>query len=145
MKQTQLNTKIVLLYLQLIVASAAVFGSLYFSEVMKFAPCDLCWYQRLFLYPIVLICLTGFFINSKETSYYIAPFIWFGLAIATYHNLIYYKVIKVIIPCNESSPCTLEHINYFGFITIPFLSIMAFIALLIFNTASLRIERKGNS
>ncbi len=128
--------------IQLVVSLGAIFGSLFFSEVMKFPPCDLCWYQRILMYPVGLIALTGLFLQSKETNRFIAPFVWLGLAVAVYHNLVYYKFIQVIVPCSESAPCTAQQLNYLGFITIPLLSLAGFAFLLLINSLSL-ISEKG--
>lgn len=131
-----------LLISQFIISLASIFGSLFFSEIMQFPPCNLCWYQRIFMYPISLIVLTGFYLNSKEINKFIAPLIWTGLIVSIYHNLIYYKLIKIIVPCSESSPCTTQQLNYLGFITIPLLSFVAFLSLTIINLLALNIEKK---
>lgn len=132
----------VLLYIQLIISTAAIFGSLFFSEVMKFPPCNLCWYQRILLYPVALLVLTGIYLNSKDTNRFIAPFVWIGLGVAVYHNLVYYKIIKVIVPCTDFAPCTAQQLNYLGFITIPLLSVSAFLILLVVNFFALILETK---
>ena len=94
------------------------------------------------MYPVGLIALTGLFLQSKETNRFIAPFVWLGLAVAVYHNLVYYKFIQVIVPCSESAPCTAQQLNYLGFITIPLLSLAGFAFLLLINSLSL-ISEKG--
>lgn len=132
------------LMLQLGLAMGSILGSLFFSEIMKFPPCQLCWYQRICIYPMAFVILTGLFMKSKETSYYLLPLSLAGLVIATYHNLIYYKVIEVIVPCNESAPCTQQQLNWLGFVTIPLLSLVAFILLTGLNINSiLRMKRNG--
>jgi disulfide bond formation protein DsbB len=128
-KQTDKN--MYLLLAQLTISLASVFGSLFFSEVMKFPPCNLCWYQRIFIYPVALIILLGLFIESREIHKFVAPFAVIGLVISIYHNLIYYKWIEVIVPCTETAPCTAEQLNFLGFITIPLLSLMAFVTLVL--------------
>lgn len=133
---------ILLIYAQLTISAAAIFGSLFFSEVMKFPPCDLCWYQRILLYPVALIVLTGLFWESRDTNRFVMPFAWLGLAVAVYHNLVYYKVIQIIVPCSETAPCTAQQLNYLGFITIPLLSLVAFIFLVISNLIVHFLERK---
>ncbi len=133
---------ILLVYAQLTISVAAIFGSLFFSEVMKFPPCDLCWYQRILLYPVALIVLTGLFWESGDTNRFVMPFAWLGLAVAVYHNLVYYKVIQIIVPCSETAPCTAQQLNYLGFITIPLLSLVAFIFLVISNLIVHFLERK---
>jgi disulfide bond formation protein DsbB len=143
MQQADFKKQInLLLLIQLSVSLAALFGSLFFSEILKFPPCDLCWYQRIFMYPIALIVLVGLFLESKDTLKFVAPFAWGGLITAIYHNLVYYKVIQVIVPCNESAPCTAQHVNYLGFITIPLLSLAGFIFLSLINLLALTLQKK---
>lgn len=127
---------------QLLVLLSSVFGSLYFSEIMKFAPCELCWYQRIALYPLLLILVTGQVLNLKETAYFKLPLIVLGSGLAAYHNLVYYKVIQVFTPCSETAPCTAQHINYLGFISIPLLSLLAFLFLLLTTAAELKLNFK---
>lgn len=146
MQQTDFKKQInALLLIQLAVSLAAIFGSLFFSEVMRFPPCDLCWYQRIFMYPIALVILVGLFLDSKDTLKFVAPLIWGGLIIAIYHNLVYYKVIQVIVPCNETAPCTAQHVNYLGFLTIPLMSLLGFMFLALINFLALTIQKKGSS
>ncbi len=94
------------------------------------------------MYPIALVILVGLYLDSKDTLKFVAPFAWFGLITAIYHNLVYYKVIQVIVPCNETAPCTAQTINYLGFITIPFLSLVGFLFLVVINFAALTIQKK---
>lgn len=136
------DQKTFLLFAQLIISLASIFGSLFFSEIMKFPPCDLCWYQRLFIYPVALIIMTGLFLKSQQTNQFVTPFISIGLIISIYHNLVYYKIIQVIVPCSESAPCTAQQLNYLGFITIPLLSLMGFITLMILNFITLSLDSK---
>lgn len=131
------------LFAQFLIAAASVFGSLFFSEIMRLPPCNLCWYQRIFIYPVAIIILSGFFINSKDTNKFILPFTVMGLVFSIYHNLIYYKIISVIIPCNESAPCTAQQLNYLGFITIPLLSLVAFTSLFILNRLAAFTDSKS--
>lgn len=131
-----------ILLTQFVISVASIFGSLFFSEVMKFPPCNLCWYQRIFIYPVALIILSGLFINSKDTHKFLTPFISIGLLFAIYHNLVYYKFIEIIVPCTESAPCTAQQLNFLGFITIPLLSLSAFVALFVLNLISLKMNLK---
>lgn len=131
-----------ILMIQFLISLTGLFGSLFFSEVLKFPPCDLCWYQRILMYPVAAIILVGVGINSKETQKFIFPFVWLGMLFSIYHNLVYFKVIEVIVPCNESAPCTAQNVNYLGFITIPLLALFAFVVLVILNYISIRNERR---
>lgn len=123
------NIKIRYQFIQFCIVTLAILGSLFFSEVMKFPPCDLCWVQRVFMYPIFFIILTGFYYQIKETYLFLHSLIGIGWGVSVYHNLIYYKIIPLIVPCSETSPCTAQQLNFLGFITIPLLSLSAFTAL----------------
>jgi disulfide bond formation protein DsbB len=110
-------------------------GSLFFSHVMEFAPCVLCWYQRICLFPLVLILAAGLFPFDKRVVKYALPLATAGWLTAAYHTLLYSGIIpESMQPCTQGVSCTEEYINLFGFITIPMLSLLsssAIIALLL--------------
>lgn len=133
-----------ILLMQFSIALFAIFGSLVFSEILNFPPCDLCWYQRICMYPIAVIIATGLFLKSKEINKFILPFVSIGFFISIYHNLIYYRIIEIIKPCTENAPCTAVQLNMFGFITIPLMSFLGFLVLLILNVFSLFIKEGKN-
>lgn len=115
-----------------LVACAATLGSLFFSEVMMFPPCVLCWYQRICMYPLVVILIMGLFPVSKSVVKFSLPLVLIGWAIALYHNLLYYKILpESAAPCVKGISCTSIHIEWLGFITIPLLSLTAFSAILV--------------
>ncbi len=102
-------------------------GSLFFSHVMGFAPCILCWYQRIFLFPLVLILAAGLFPLDRGVVRYALPLAVAGWLVALYHNLLYSGVIpKSIQPCSQGVSCTEKYIDLFGFVTIPMLSLLSF-------------------
>ena len=102
-------------------------GSLFFSEVMEFPPCILCWYQRIAMYPLVPIFMVGLFPLSREVFKYSAPFVAVGWLIALWHNLLHLGIIgEDLSPCREGVSCSTVYINWMGFITIPLLSFLAF-------------------
>jgi disulfide bond formation protein DsbB len=116
------------LYAALIQAIIATSGSLYFSEIAHFPPCVLCWYQRIFMYPQVVILVVGILKKDKWLPYYVLPLTLVGLGISIYHNLLYYKIIpEALAPCINGVSCTTKFIEWFGLITIPFLSMCSFI------------------
>lgn len=116
-----------ILYLAWIVATSAMLGSLYFSNILGFPPCVLCWYQRIAMYPLVLILGMGIIRRDKNVAYYALPLSGIGLIISVYHNLLYYQMLPHSVePCTFGISCTTKFIEWFGFITIPFLSLMAF-------------------
>jgi disulfide bond formation protein DsbB len=115
-------------YLAWIIALLSMVGSLFFSEVMQFPPCVLCWYQRIAIYPLVLIIGVGVVLRDWRMKYYALPVCLSGLAIAIYHNLLYYGFIsESITPCTQGVSCTETQIEWLGFITIPLLSLAAFV------------------
>ncbi len=117
-----------LLYLAWMTALFSMVGSLFFSEVMDLPPCVLCWYQRIAIYPLVLIIGIGIINRDDRVKSYALPFSLIGLAISIYHNLLYYGLIAdSIIPCKEGVSCTSRQIEWLGFITIPLMGLTAFI------------------
>jgi disulfide bond formation protein DsbB/mono/diheme cytochrome c family protein len=115
------------LYLALAVALTATLGSLYFSEVRGYLPCNLCWYQRILMYPLVVIIAVGLLRQDINLPYYVLPLSLFGQGIATYHYLLEKtNIFAAPTTCQEGIPCTTPWINWMGFITIPFLAMSAF-------------------
>ena len=113
-----------------IVATVATLGSLFFSEVMQLPPCVLCWYQRICMYPLVLVLGTGLWRHDTKARVYAAPLIILGSVIAVYHNLLYYGILsESLAPCSAGISCTSRQIMWAGFITIPLLSLTAFAAI----------------
>lgn len=105
----------------------ATLGSLYFSEVLLFVPCELCWFQRIFMYPLVIIL--G--IAALKRNYKIALYTFVLSAIGGLISIYHYLIQKVPAIGETSSscgiiPCTTQYINWLGFITIPFLALIGF-------------------
>lgn len=120
------------IFLCWIVSCIATLGSLFFSEVMKFPPCVLCWYQRICMYPLTIIFLTGLFSPYKIIFNFAFPLVLIGWGISIYHNLLYYNILpESVAPCAQGVSCTTVFVNWFGFITIPLLSLVAFTLILI--------------
>ncbi len=105
----------------------ATLGSLYFSQVQKFEPCTLCWVQRIFMYPLVIILFVGIVRKDKQAAWYSILLSGIGLCISAYHYTIQkLSFFSEITPSCGRVPCTGEYINWLGFITIPFLAGTAF-------------------
>jgi disulfide bond formation protein DsbB len=116
-----------LLYAAWIIALLATVGSLFFSEVMDLPPCVLCWYQRIAMYPLVVIIGVGIVTNDGRMKNYALPVCLIGLAISIYHNLLYYGILpETVAPCVEGISCTSRQIEWLGFITIPLMALTAF-------------------
>jgi disulfide bond formation protein DsbB len=112
------------------IATIATLGSLFFSEVMKFPPCTLCWYQRIAMYPLALLFTIGFFQPVKSTIVYTLPLAVIGWISALYHNLLHYGIVpESASPCQMGISCSTVYVYWFGFFTIPMLSLFAFTAI----------------
>jgi len=110
-----------------LLAAGSTMGSLFFSNVMEFAPCVLCWYQRIALFPLVVILAAGLFPYDGTVIRYALPLAVAGLLTAVYHNLLYTGIIpESIQPCSRGVSCTEEYIDLFGIFTIPMLSLLSF-------------------
>lgn len=105
----------------------ATAGSLFFSEVMKYIPCNLCWYQRILMYPLVILLGVASARKDYSISLYALILSVIGGLISLYHYLIQ-KVPALHELGNACGivPCNTDYINWFGFITIPFLALIAF-------------------
>jgi len=118
-----------------LVASASTLGALFFGEVMQLPPCVLCWYQRICMFPLVLILPVGLFPLDRKVVRYALPLAAIGWLFAVFHVLLVAGVIpESVKPCTQGVPCSEKVIEWFGFVTIPLLSVVAFstiIALLI--------------
>lgn len=110
----------------------ATLGSLYFSEIRQYEPCELCWYQRILMYPIVILTTVAYIQKNVRIAVTTAVFSCIGGAISLYH----YGIQKLdflteTAPACGRVPCTGQYINWFGFVTIPFLALTAFILIAI--------------
>ena len=118
------------LYIALLAAWIAMLGSLYFSEVSHYIPCTLCWYQRILMYPQTLILAIGLLRKDENTPHFVLPFSILGIGVSTYHVLLektdWFSGAST---CQVGVPCTLIWFNWFGFITIPFLALIAFLVI----------------
>jgi disulfide bond formation protein DsbB len=114
-----------------IVAATATLGSLFFSDIMQLAPCELCWYQRLFMFPLTIILAIGLFPFDRGVVRYALPLTALGLLVAVFHQLLVIGVVpERLRPCTQGVPCSEKAIEWLGFVTIPTLSMLAFSAVL---------------
>ena len=119
-----------LIFCAWLVAATATLGALFMSEVMGFAPCVLCWWQRIFMFPLVLMLALGLFPFDAKVLRYALPLAASGLLVAGFHVLLTIGIIpETLAPCREGIPCKTLQIEWFGFVTIPLLSLFAFLAL----------------
>lgn len=129
------------LYAAFTIALLASLISLSLSEIFHLPPCVLCWYQRSMMYAIPFILGVGIYYKDKLVDRYVWPLATIGWVIALYHTLLQWKIIpEYAAPCQAGISCTTVQINYFGFMTIPFGSLVAFSGILI----SLYLYRRFN-
>ena len=114
-----------------IVAATSMFGSLFFSEVLGYPPCTLCWYQRIAMYPLAPI-LGIAAVRGDRT---IRPYAWVlavsGAVISVYHYVIQWVPDLDATACAVDNPCTAVFVREFGFVSIPFMALCGFLAIIV--------------
>ena len=110
-----------------LVATVSTTGSLFFSEVMELVPCVLCWFQRIFMFPLAVILLAGLHPLDVRVVRYALPLATIGLLLTLYHCLLFYGFIpEDMQPCREGVSCADASMELFGFLPIPLLSLISF-------------------
>jgi len=121
-----------LIFIAWLVASVSTLGVLFFGEVMHLPTCVLCWYQRIFMFPLALILPIALFPFDRNVLRYALPLASIGFLIAVFHMLLMAGLIpENIKPCTQGVPCSETVIEWFGFVTIPMLSVLAFSVILL--------------
>jgi disulfide bond formation protein DsbB len=121
-----------LLYGAWFLALASLLGSLYFSQVKHVDPCILCWYQRVLMYPLVFVLAVGIVRKDANVPYYVIPLSTVGALVAFYHSLLQWGVLsEALAPCKIGVSCVTKYSVGLSWITIPFLSFLAFGAITI--------------
>jgi disulfide bond formation protein DsbB len=117
------------LWLAFVVTAVATGGSLFFSEVANFVPCELCWFQRIFMYPLAIVTLLAAIANDHRVARYLLPLPLIGAGISVYHILVEERVVGQTTACLISAPggCAVKWIDEFGYVTIPVLALTAFV------------------
>ncbi len=116
------------LWLVFCVSAGATAGSLFLSEVAHFVPCELCWYQRILMYPIAIVSLPIAIANDHRAARYLLPLPVIGAGVSVYHLLVENGVVEQAKACLASAPggCATKWIDEFGFVTIPTLALTTF-------------------
>jgi len=120
------------LWLAFVVTAIATGGSLFFSDIANFPPCELCWYQRICMYPLSITTLLVAIFGDHRAARYLLPLPVVGAGVSIYHILIENKVIAEPHQCLASAAggCATKWINEFGYITIPTLALTGFVLLI---------------
>lgn len=135
------NTGWMLLFAAWVLVTGATLGSLFFSEVMAVPVCGLCWYQRIAMYPLVLILAIGLLPYDPRVLRYATAFASLGWLMALFHVLLVAGIIpKSAQPCVQGVPCSETHISLLGFLNIPTLSLLTFTVIGILLFYSHRLE-----
>lgn len=115
-----------------LIAAFSSLSSLFFSEVMELIPCVLCWYQRIFMFPLAIILLMALFPLDTRIVKYAQPLTVIGMLFAAYHVLLFYGVIpENLQPCDKGISCADASMELFGFLPIPILALVAFLAIFV--------------
>lgn len=116
------------LWAAFVVAAVGTGGSLFFSQVANFPPCELCWFQRICMYPLSIVTLLAALAGDERVARYLLPLPLVGAGISVYHLLVENGVVKQAQACLASAPggCAVKWIDEFGYVTIPTLAISGF-------------------
>jgi disulfide bond formation protein DsbB len=119
-----------IIYLIFILSATSVFGSLIYSEIMDFPPCVLCWWQRVLLYPQMILSLVAIFRKEKNIVYYLIPMSVLGFLVSLYQSYVQWGGGSLL-PCTaEGGECSKLYVYEYGYITIPFMALSIFVYLL---------------
>jgi disulfide bond formation protein DsbB len=114
------------LWLAWLVALVSLLGSLYYSEIVHYAPCSLCWYQRIAMYPLVIILAVAAWRRDRGVQAYVLPFVVIGGLLALYQYVLGYFPDAEVLGCSIDVSCTERYVWEFGFVDFPFMSLVAF-------------------
>jgi disulfide bond formation protein DsbB len=110
-----------------LIAATSTLGALFVSEVMALPPCVLCWYQRIFMFPLAIVLPLALFPFDPRIVRYALPLAAAGALIALYHVLLVAGIVpERLAPCSQGVPCAEAQLQWLGFITLPLLSFVAF-------------------
>ncbi len=152
------STQGIIAYLIFLQALTGMLGSLYYSTFGDpihnilvrnlfpvgngLLPCELCWFARILLYPITLISLVGMLKEDRKFTDYVLPLSVIGICLETYHYALQRFNIASPFGCTLVNPCNALQVQYFGFITIPFLALLAFISITLLCIWNWRINKQ---
>jgi disulfide bond formation protein DsbB len=116
------------------VTTTCALGSLYFSEIVNYKPCLMCWYQRTMMYPLAVILIVAALTQDKRVWRYATPLAAIGITISTYHWFLERFPNLDAGVCDIEVPCEFVWFENFGFVTLPFMAFTGFLAVLVFTT-----------
>ncbi len=122
-----------------LIALISALGSLYYSEIALLEPCVLCWYQRIVMYPLVLILGTALLLKRKDVFAYAMPLAVIGFLIGVYQYSIQFFHLNS--PCSvDGVSCLTVYFVDFGYLTMPLMGVTAFTAMMVLLVLSTRLK-----
>lgn len=129
-------------HLSLLVAALGISGSLLYSNIVGFEPCELCWWQRIFLFPQAVIFLIAIIKKDMKAFWYAVPLSVLGGIVALYHTYIQLGGGNSILPCTSTGgACAKVYVLEQGYITIPTMALTVFLYILLFALVHRTRER----
>ena len=119
------------------VAAIATVASLYYSEVAQFIPCEMCWFQRIFMYPQVVILFVAALRRDASAWRYAVPLSVIGLLFSLYHYQLELFPDQPSM-CSTTIPCSVRFVEVYGFVSIAFMAGAGFISILALHLAMAR-------
>lgn len=122
------------LFLAFLTAAGVTVASLYYSDIIGYEPCKLCWLQRIFVYPQVVILVIALWTKDRRAAIYCLALSLVGVLIAIDHNLLQYLNVSLL-PCSSAvtAACNKLYVYEFGYVTIPIMSLTSFLWLIVFT------------
>ena len=120
------------------VAVTATAGSLWFSEVAGLRPCRLCWFQRTEMYPLAVLLVIAALRRDRSVAWYAVPLAAIGAAVSTYHYVLEWNPNLDSGSCDPLAPCTLVYFRRLGFMSLPFMALSGFLAIIVLALVAVR-------
>jgi disulfide bond formation protein DsbB len=127
------------------ITTTCMLGSLYFSEIVNYMPCRLCWYQRAAMYPLAILLIWFTIRKTTRIAYVVVPLATIGMGISIYHWLLERFPDLESGVCSASVPCEFVWFQHFGFVTLPFMAFTGFFAAIVFTTLPAMNNSNDNS
>jgi disulfide bond formation protein DsbB len=124
-----------------LISFISLLGSLFYSNIIGFTPCDLCWFQRIFMYPLVIISAIALLKKDDKGIYYIIPISVIGFFISIWHNYSFYSKLAISVCDSSGISCIKAYVLEFNYITIQMMALTAF-SLIIFFSIFKKIKDK---
>jgi len=142
--QRAVELRPLLLPLAFVVAVLATAGSLYYSEIAHYTPCELCWYQRICMYPLTVVLGVALLRRDDRGGLYALPLAVAGLGVSIYHYQLQ-MFPEQGSSCDTVAPCTFQWVDTLGFMSIPFMAGCGFLAVIGLATLSLRLDSQPDN